>query len=121
MRGRRRDFRVLLPDELFPVQAFLNVIYEGRFVETVRELLRGEGSGFEESLCEFPADLEPEEDPLGRGIRFTLFEQEVILDRERFLEVLTLACRAHSEDYPEDRAELEALLRAARASAGLAG
>lgn len=108
-------FRLVLADpKLFPVQAFFNAISDGAFVRVVESLLSGVGHGAEEAFCEFPDPLDPGDPPF-EGVRFSIFEEEVVLDRPTFLRYLRLAVDAFLEGHPADRVRLEALLRAGEA------
>jgi len=92
-------------DPLFPVQAFFNALGDRTFVDALADLLRGVGHGVNEAHCEFPGDLDPGE-PRFEGVRFRLFEDEVVVSRETFERFLLAACRAQAQRCPEQRAAI---------------
>ncbi|NNC15319.1 hypothetical protein D7Y27_20330 [Corallococcus sp. AB004] len=98
-------------DRLFPVQAFFNAINASEFVDTYRNLLNGIGYGFEGILsCEFPGSLDPWEERFD-GVRFSIYEEEVIVDYSVFVRFALTWAQAHVKAWPEDKAELEAILK----------
>lgn len=103
---RKRDFRIKIKDNrLFPVQAFFNAIGDDAFVRVVKDLQRRVGTAINDCYCEFPEELDYDEEPFD-GIRFSLFEDEVIISEEELNAFLKKVCSIHLIDYPEDRKEL---------------
>lgn len=96
-------------DPLFPVQAFFNAIAASDFVETLAGLARGIGQGINVAGCEFPADLDPGEEPF-EGVRCYLFEEEIVVDDHTFAKFVRLACQSHLSEHPQDRDAIDALL-----------
>ncbi|WP_158621681.1 ribonuclease toxin immunity protein CdiI [Corallococcus aberystwythensis] len=96
-------------DRLFPVQAFFNGISGGRFVQVMRDLVAGVSYFLDVASCEFPGSLDPWEERFD-GVRFSLFEEVVVVDYDVFVRFAVAACRAHVEVRPEHRAELESIL-----------
>lgn len=103
---RKRDFRIEIEDErLFPVQAFFNAISDNAFVRIMLDLKRGVGSGVNDCFCEFPNELDPGEEPF-EGVRFSLFEDEVVLSLNELNKYIDQVCEVHLADFPEDRERL---------------
>jgi CDI immunity protein len=99
-------------DPMFPVQAFFNAISNDHFVFTISNLLQGVGAGFDVAYCEFPEDLDPSDESF-EGVRFSLYEDEIIVDYQTFMQYLKLACKQYIKEHPEDHNKLEQLLQAA--------
>lgn len=98
---------------MFPVQAFFNAINDDRFVFTISNLLQGVGAGFDVAYCEFPYALDENDEPF-EGVRFSLYEDEIIVDYQTFMQYLKLACKQYIKEHPEDSNKLEHLLQAAQ-------
>lgn len=96
-------------EKLFPVQAFFNAIGNDSFLEMVRCLARGVGFSCDEVDCSFASDLDPGETPF-EGVRFSLFEESVIVSRSLCWSYLNAASAAYLSKYPEHQAELLKLL-----------
>jgi len=94
---------------LFPVQAFFNAVGNADFVRMVDHLTRGIGYTSDEAHCSFPSDLDPGEESFA-GIRFALFEDQVILNREQLRAFLTEAIAAYVATHPSDRQLLDQYL-----------
>lgn len=107
----KRLERVADDDSLFPVQAFFNALGDATFVDTLSDLLQGVGHGVNEAHCEFPADLDPGEPPF-EGVRFRLFEDEVVVSRETFERFLLAACAAQVRRCPEQHEAIARQLEA---------
>ena len=108
---RKRDFRVmeshLLEECDFPIQAFFNAISDSKFTEVIGQMSLGIGRGINDAVCTFPGDLDPEEE-LFDGIQFSLYGWEpVIADYKKFYYYLSLACKAHIEDFPDDQNKIK--------------
>ena len=88
-------------DPLFPVQAFFNAISDDSFVRTVENLSKNIGAAFDDCDCEFPGDLDPGDETF-EGVRFSLFEEEVVVDQNTFQRFLRLACEEHLRRHPQD-------------------
>jgi hypothetical protein len=96
-------------DPLFPVQAFFNAISASDFVETLADLARGIGHGINVVSCQFPAGLDPGEEPF-EGVRCYLFEEQIVVDDDTFARFVRLACQSHLSEHPEDRDAIDILL-----------
>ena len=106
-----REFRIVLSDDLLPVQAFFNAIPDDSFLKTIEAFSKGVGASFNDCHCEFPGDLDPEDEMI-EGVQFALYEQEVVISMAAFLEYLTKACDVFINDNPEDKDDVERLLNA---------
>ncbi len=104
-----REFRIVLSDDLLPVQAFFNAISDDGFLGTLEAFSKGVGASFNDCHCEFPGDLDPEDEPI-EGIQFALYEQEVVVSNAEFLEYLTDTCEAFLECKTEAKEDVERLL-----------
>ena len=96
-------------DRLFPVQAFFNAISSRNFVAVIQSLLGGVGAGINDVHCQFPGDLDPGEKTF-KGVRFSLYDDEVVVDEQTFKRFLIAASKAHVREQPEERAALEKAL-----------
>ena len=106
-----KNFRISLKDEkLFPVQAFFNVISDDSFVNTLKAFSNGVGANFNDTHCEFPGDIDFDDEPFD-GVRFALFDDEVILTYQAFLNVLQTTCKSYIDDNPKDQKIVYELLQ----------
>ncbi|NNC02015.1 hypothetical protein HJC10_04000 [Corallococcus exiguus] len=96
-------------DRLFPVQAFFNGISGDEFIGVMRNLVAGIGCFLDVASCEFPGSLDPGEERFD-GVRFSLFEEEVVVDYDVFVRFAVAASVSHVRARPGDRAELELIL-----------
>lgn len=103
------DFPIVLCDDFFPAQAFFNSMKDRYFISTSDGFAKGVGRGFDDAVCEFPGELLSEDQPF-RGVKFYLFEEEVILHKLDFVEVLKEACLTYIARHPSDRISIEELL-----------
>jgi hypothetical protein len=101
--------RLKLDSSQFPVQVFFNAVRDDSFVRVIERLSNGIGHCVNDIDCSFPEDLDPDEEPF-EGIRFSIFEEEVLLDNQSLLDVVKVACDEHSRRYPSAKAQLEAAL-----------
>lgn len=99
------QFRIVLEDRLLPVQAFFNAISDDSFLPTLEAFSRGVGAGFNDCHCEFPGDLEPDDDPID-GILFALHEQEVVISNAEFIAYLKTVCNSFVEARPNVKSEV---------------
>lgn len=96
-------------DLLFPVQAFFNAIGDSSFLRIIANLASGIGAGIDDVYCEFPSDLNEDEETF-EGVRCSLYEDEVVVDRDTFFSFLRLAAAAYIEKHPEESARVDAIL-----------
>lgn len=97
------------PDELFPVQAFFNAVSDASFLRVVDSLTRGIGAGMEDAVCAFPGDLDPGE-PRFDGVRFSLYEDYVVISHQRLHGYLEVVCRDFIAAHLGDREVIEVML-----------
>jgi hypothetical protein len=105
--------RIIIGDDQeprFPVQAFFNSISDSSFVGIVSSLLKHIGYCTDNACCKFPSDLDPGEE-IFEGVRFSLFEDIVIIDNGSFLEYLKVVCNDHIEHCTSDKEEITNLLK----------
>ncbi len=103
--------RLSLDDgRLFPVQCLFNAIPDFDFLTTIRRMLCGIGVTINDAHCNFPADLDPGEESF-EGIRFSLFEDSVLISSEELRSLICTACHSHLIRNPDDRDEVNALLK----------
>jgi hypothetical protein len=96
-------------DRLFPVQCFFNAVSDFTFVEVVGRLLQGIGHGADYAHCTFPSDLDPGEEAFD-GVRFSIFEDSVILTVEELRRFIREACDSYLASHPEERELISGLL-----------
>lgn len=106
-----RDFRIIVKEErFFPVQAFFNAIPVIFFVECMESLAKGVGSNINGADCSFPGDLDPGDESFS-GVRFRIFEDEVVLTIEELLGFAQAACDSYLRYHPADRGKIELALK----------
>jgi CDI immunity protein len=86
-------------DPEFPVQAFFNAISDDALVDIVTHLVKWQGYSSDYCHCRFPADLDPAE-PKFEGVRFSHFDDTIVITEGRFADVLTLVCGSYQEADP---------------------
>ena len=85
--------RLTLDDEsLFPIQAFFDAVGDDSFVRVVDSLTKGVGYSINDCDCSFPDDLEPDEESF-EGVRFSLFEQSIVISTEQLGQYIRLVCK----------------------------
>lgn len=105
--------RLSLADgRLFPVQCFFNAVTDFSFVEVVGRLLQGIGYGTDSAHCAFPSDLDPGEETFD-GVRFSIFEDSVILTIEELRYFIRKACESYLVSHPDERNAISGLLSSA--------
>lgn len=77
----------------FPVQAHFNAISDRNFLSVLSHNVRRTGASIEYCTCCFPSDLNPGDAPF-EGLRFSLFDDEVVITEAEFLQFARLACDA---------------------------
>lgn len=101
--------RLNLNDNFFPIQTFFNAIGHESFGRCVNSLLDGVGYSINDCDCSFPSDLDPDEDPFD-GVRFSVFEDEVVISEASLREYIKLACQAQLSLVPDQKNEVETIL-----------
>lgn len=104
-----KDFRIVLGDRLLPVQAFFNAISEDRFIQTLEAFSKGVGASFNDCHCEFPGDLDPEDNPI-EGVQFALYDQEIVITNAEFLKYLITVCDSFVGERPDLEADVNRVL-----------
>lgn len=100
--------RLHLDDHLFPVEAFFNVLPDGRFLSIIEHLASGTGVDYNGVGCFLPGD---DGEAPETGAEFYVLDKEVrITDTELHIYV-THAMQAYLSDHEEDRVAGEALLK----------
>lgn len=107
--NRRLTEEDLLKQEHFPAIAFFNAIKNIEFMDTIEQISKEIGRGFDEVDCSFSTDLEPDEEPF-EGVEFALGNQEVILDYKTYFYYLELACLKYVNEFPKDKQIIEKYL-----------
>lgn len=79
------------------------------FLRTIGYLVEGTSYGNEYSDCDFPDDLEDDEEPF-EGVRFRYHDDEIVVSEEEFKEYLTLACKRYEDINPDKSSEIKDLL-----------
>lgn len=106
---RRLTEKNLLKQEDLPAIAFFNAIKNNEFIDTIKQMSKEIGRGFDEVDCSFSNDLEPDEEPF-EGVEFALGNQEVILDYKAYFYYLELACLKYVNEFPKDKQIIEKYL-----------
>ena len=96
-------------DRLFPVQCFFNAVSDFNFVEVIGRLLQGVGHGADYAHCTFPSDLDPGEEVFD-GVRFSIFEDSVILTDEEFRYFIREACKSYLVSHPAEWDSISSML-----------
>jgi hypothetical protein len=92
---------------LFPVEAFFNMIPLDMFLTVFSGLSIGIGCGFDEIICDFPHDGDP--DFTFVGIRFTFCSDEVIIQEDDFLRYCVAALNCYSTNDPNTQEKIDNL------------
>jgi len=119
LKAMRRAYRIIENDSLdenhFPVIAVFNEIANEYFVETISSLAEGIGFGVNYGRCFFKRDFEESGISIDEnfdGVEFGLHNgEEIVVDYKTLFYYLNLACKSHIEDFPQDREEVEKILR----------
>lgn len=101
--------RLQLDKRYFPVQTFFNALSNDTFVRTIDHLLSGVGHSVNECDCSFPDDLDPDDERF-EGVRFSIFEEELVISLDELRSFVIQACRSQLAIVPEQRLDIERLL-----------
>ncbi len=97
-------------DRLWPMEAFFNAIPSDEFVSVIRNLVHGIGHGFDDVVCTFPNDLDPDEETF-EGVEFWVYcNATLVVDHPTLLTYIRLASERHVRSFPEDRFILNRIL-----------
>lgn len=103
------DFPIVLKESLFPVQAFFNAMPARSLIRTLAAFCDGVGAGFNDAVCEFPDELD-EGVVRFNGVKFEIFNEEVIISNLEFLDIVSKVCTDFAEKYPDERDAVRDLL-----------
>lgn len=115
MKQMSKSYRILLNDELLPVQAFFNAISEHSFIKTLEAFSNGIGASFDDCHCEFPGEMDSD-DEIFSGIQFALYEKEVVISYSEFLEYLAIVCDSFTSERPDLKEEVARKFKAVESS-----
>ena len=101
--------RLNLEDNLLPIQAFFNAVSNFNFLKVIKHLLHGIGYTVNDVGCTFPTDLDPGE-ALFEGVRFSLFEEKIVISVEQLHLIIRQVCKVYCQDYPDEKCHCEKLL-----------
>lgn len=108
-----RDFRIIETDEIkekyYPIIAFFNAIPDTAYIRTIGDIAKGVGSSFNDVHCEFPEDLDSEEE-IFDGIRFALINEEIVVNYKILFYFLRKASETYAEDNPQDKIKVDYIL-----------
>jgi CDI immunity protein len=96
-------------DPKFPIQAFFNAISDSDFVTVVSNLMKQVGHCDNDACCIFPSSLDPDEEVF-EGVRFSLFNDRIVIDNSSFLSYLALACESYVGSHPNDNDSIQKIL-----------
>ncbi|RSZ59622.1 hypothetical protein HF313_12785 [Massilia atriviolacea] len=103
------DFAITLENRLFPVQAFFNAMPARSFLEALKNVAKGIGAGFNDAVCEFPDELDEDEEKF-TGVKFYIFNEELIVSNADFVMHLKDVCRLYTQTNPDDSARVKQAL-----------
>tara|TARA_R100000306_G_scaffold62416_1_gene69765 strand:+ start:1243 stop:1479 length:237 start_codon:yes stop_codon:yes gene_type:complete len=72
-------------------------------------LIEGTGYASEYNGCEFPSDLDEDDEPF-EGVRFRYDDDEIVVTEEAFRKCLIAACERYREMNPARSDEIDQLL-----------
>ncbi|WP_443747385.1 ribonuclease toxin immunity protein CdiI [Asticcacaulis solisilvae] len=105
------QFRVVLADDLLPVQAFFNALPDDRFLHLLDGMLDGIGIDYNGVGCVLPG--EDDESAPENGILFYVGSEEKWLPDERVLKHFDAAVEAYLATHPQDKERGTSLLQKA--------
>lgn len=103
--------RLTLTDpNLLPIQAFFNAVGDASFLRVIECLTKGVGFSINDVDCSFPGDLDPGDESFD-GVRFSLFEQRIVISTDELWHYLEIVCKAYIAGSPKDETILGEYLR----------
>ncbi len=96
-------------DPFWIVKEYFNCIRGHSFSRCVDLLTQSIGYGDEHVMCDFPDDIDWDEEPF-EGVRFRFQDDEIVVSEEEFKYYLKLACERYVDIYPEDESKIKELL-----------
>lgn len=103
------DFPIILEKRLFPLQAFFNAMPARSLLASLKNFARGIGAGFNDAVCEFPDELDEDEEKF-TGVKFYIFNEELIVSNADFVMHLKEVCRLYTQNNPDDTARVRQAL-----------
>ncbi|WP_157760099.1 ribonuclease toxin immunity protein CdiI [Delftia acidovorans] len=104
------DFPIILENKLFPVQAFFNAMPGISLIRTLESFCNRIGAGFNDATCEFPEEVESGDDYFD-GVRFSIFNEEVIISNEVFFDILSQVCSIYISKNKDSSEEISSLMK----------
>jgi hypothetical protein len=92
-------------DPLRVMKEFFNTMNDFFFVSNASSLANGIGLCFEWSSCEFPDDIDGNEEPFS-GVRFSYFDDEIVVSEAVFCSHLKDVCQEFLKRHPQSREQL---------------
>jgi hypothetical protein len=95
------DFPLVLDNSLFPVQAFFNAMPGRAFIKTLEGFANGVGAGFNDAVCEFPNEIDLNDEEF-EGVKFYIFAEELVISNSEFMRLLRDVCRMYTSQHLQD-------------------
>ena len=105
-------FRIVLADELLPVQAFFNALPDDKFLPLLQGMLNGVGVDYNGVGCVLPG--EDDSSAPDTGVLFYVGEEEKWLPNDQVAAHIKEAVAAFLTTHPQEREQAEALLSEAQ-------
>lgn len=97
-------------DEYYTAKFYLYSIPDTIFLRVLENMSKGIGTSLDYLHCEFPGDIEEDEEPF-EGVRFRVLDDDgVVLGEEKFYHLLKNTCKEYLMDFPQDRETVQRLL-----------
>lgn len=97
-------------DEYYTAKFYLYSIPDTTFVRVLENMSNGIGTSLDYLHCEFPGDIEVDEEPF-EGVRFRVLDDDgVVLGEKKFYSLLEDTCKEYLIDFPQDREVVHCLL-----------
>lgn len=97
-------------DEYYTAKFYLYSIPDTTFLRVLENMSKGIGTSLDYLHCEFPGDIEEDEEPFA-GVKFRVLDDDgVVLDEEKFYNLLKDTCEEYLMDFPQDREIVQCLL-----------
>ncbi|KHD36730.1 hypothetical protein NL50_09410 [Clostridium acetobutylicum] len=108
--NRRLTEEDLLKKEHLPAIVFLNAIKNNEFIDTIEQMSKEIGRGFNEVDCCFPGDLE-QDDEAFEGVEFALGNQAIVLDYKTYFYYLKLTCLKYVSEFSQEQKLIKKYLK----------
>ncbi|WP_234976441.1 ribonuclease toxin immunity protein CdiI [Vibrio quintilis] len=96
-------------DPLWIAKEFFNSINGPFFVRAIRYLVNGISYGDEYFSCDFPDELDEDEEYFD-GVKFRYHDDELVMSVNDFKEYLVIACKRFKELHPDQSCEIDKVL-----------